>query len=513
MTTYGLTARRGERGIALMIALFAILLITAIALGMMFMADADTDVNKNYRNSQVAYFGSKAGLEAVRGLMVTPIPATYVPTTLPSNAANTGIIYVTNSNGPADVIAPNNIGSVTADDELCREGWIGLGMAAPAPGMPCTVAPNAAWYKTTPVPAANAPGTGTTAALPFKWVRITLKENTGFWPQVDPAGAVNQQICWNGTNEVVLPAGNLTCEAVVSPKMTTVFMLTSLGLTPTANGNGARRIQQIEVAQNPPFITNAALDTNDFVNTSGSSLTINGYDNCKCSCPIAKGKSAPTCTDRTTGAACTGNTYAIFTSKTISSSGSPALVAGTTPPNAQNQVYPYDVPSLIQRYSSQPGAVNITGPPYNVTCTPSGTPGVPANCGTFNGSNFGSAPSPFPPTDPNNPVGLVNQITYVPGSVDLQAHCNGGGVLIVDGDLTVHGGIDFYGLIIVRGVLTFAGGGSGQGNNIIGGVVAGSGSVADALGGSINMQFDSCALNRQQVAQPPTLLSTREEMY
>src|SRR5262249_40098727 len=153
-----------------------------------------------------------------------------------------------------------------------------------------------------------------------------------------------------------------------------VFILTSLAVTP----NGARRMLQMEVADSPPFLTNAALDTDDFVATNGSSLTINGFDNCKCSCTVGKGSSQPRCTDRVAGTPCTGNTYAIFTSQTVTSTGSPAIVAGTNPPSAQNQVFPYDVPSLIDSFRNQAGVVDIRSSPYNQVCS-----GSPSNCGSI----------------------------------------------------------------------------------------------------------------------------------
>ena len=306
-----------------------------------------------------------------------------------------------------------------------------------------------------------------------------------------------------------MPAGIATCEtpdpgSFSKPMRTTVYQLTSLAVTPT----NARRMAQMEVALDPPLITNAALDTNDFVNVSGSSVTVNGYDNCACACTLAKGAATPTCTLRTTGAACTGNTYAIFTSQSISTSGNPAIVAGTTPPTAEGQTLPYDVPALINTYKNAPGAIDTSGPPYNMSCN-----GSPLDCGSTSTGQFGTPPNPFPPVNVSNPPGLVNQITYIPGNVSLQAHTQGAGIMIVDGDLTVNGGIDFYGLILVKGVLTFKGGGAGQANNIIGGVLAGNGSVADALAGSINMQFDSCALAQNQLKRPPQMLSYRELQY
>jgi hypothetical protein len=512
-----------ERGVALLIALFALMLLAAVAFEMMYVADVETVVNDNFRSSQRSYDAAWSGVQEARERLMPSNTAPHLilaPTALPGAAAGS-IIYIRNPRTPevAGSIDPTTAANAFFDNEICHENFVGLGLANPGIGIPCAAGPPAGQvsYITS-----DAPFTSTAGALDYKWVRITQKANN----TANPGGGATYglvsgnvatsntiPICWDGVNEQPKPAGYVTCDDSPPPSPTyfkTVYILTSLAVTPT----GARRMAQMEVALDPPFITNASLDTDDLVSTIGSSLTINGFDNCKCACPIAKGKSVPVCTDRVTKAACTGNTYSIFTSKTVSSSGAPALVAGTSPAVAQNQVYPYDVPALIDRFKNQAGAVNVTGAPYNLSCS-----GSPANCGRTSGSVYGTPPNPFPPLNVNNPPGLVKQVTYFPGSIDLQAHTTGAGIMIVDGDLTVHGGIDFYGLLIVRGVLTFAGGGSGQANNIIGGVVAGNGQqagggvVADALGGAISMQFDSCALANDSAIQPPLRIAFRELPY
>jgi hypothetical protein len=109
-------------------------------------------------------------------------------------------------------------------------------------------------------------------------------------------------------------------------------------------------------------------------------------------------------------------------------------------------------------------------------------------------------------------------VVHIPGSVDLGG-ATGSGVLIVDGDLTVHGGLSYYGLIIVRGQITFLGGGS-QPVNLYGAILAGQdvnaqGIVGDSIGGSFSFQYDSCALKQKPIfaAGPPQLLAEHEIMY
>ena len=537
--------RRSERGVALIICLFALILLSGIGLGMMYMADTETSINRNYRDSQQAYFAAVAGVQEVRERLTptsTTVPVLAPPTTLPNVSITTGVVYVLNwGNGVAKAdITPWDMSdtSLYRDTEFCHENFGAVGsplVANTGANTPCIAVPTSGTptYVDSTMPTLFSANLN--ANVPYRWVRITLKANRSAVP--DPAATPNSfyvgansadntvPICWNGTAELPMPValGYTTCDMDPPPDgityLKSVYVLTALAITQ----NGSRRMTQMEVANNPPFLTNAAVDTNNFVTVSGSSVTVNGYDNCKCSCTLAVGNTPPTCTDRATGAACTGSTYAIFSSEKVSTSGGPALVAGTSPAVAQNQTFPYDVNALIATYSSMAGAVNLTSlptsSPDHVYCSPSTPPAYPTcgpnpgGTGNMTNTTFGTAPSPFPPTDPTNPVGAVNQITYIPGSASINAQSSGAGVLIVDGDLNLNAGLNFYGLIIVRGVLTYSGSGNGQNLNVAGSVIAGAGSAVDTLKGGINIQYDRCALLHNMTPQPPTVLANHEATY
>src|SRR5712692_7044846 len=55
--------RRNERGMALLLCILSLMLLTVIAAGMIYMTDSETMVNNNYRSSQQAYFAAMAGLQ------------------------------------------------------------------------------------------------------------------------------------------------------------------------------------------------------------------------------------------------------------------------------------------------------------------------------------------------------------------------------------------------------------------------------------------------------------------
>ena len=177
-----------ERGVALLFVLFALLLLTAIAAGMMFMSDTETAINANYRDSQAAFFAARAGVEEVRQRMRTGDPNTLDPTgasKLPSTVPTTlgGVLYVVN-NAPYDsnTSTPWTVSTTYMDDELCHGGYnIIYPGTPPANNVRCTSMPTGStWYSTlSGVSGVNstAPGAGTNAALYYKWVRVTWKEN------------------------------------------------------------------------------------------------------------------------------------------------------------------------------------------------------------------------------------------------------------------------------------------------------------------------------------------------
>ncbi len=502
--------RTSERGIALITALFALLLLTGIGFGLIYLTDAEILVNRNYRTSQQAYFAAKAGLEHVRERM-TPanVPPHLIvgPAATPGNAGS--ILYVTNPAGNGDTVDPTQATNAYADPQLCAEFPAVSGGACPGTGSNHYVSP----FKTDDTPNL----VNTAAALPYKWVRVEQKVNASTAPYYNQMAANNgavtptTPICWNGANELPLTnfPGDPSCAAGGGsdpPGHTPVYLLTSFARTNT----GASRMLQMEVAQDPPLVTHGAVDSQDHVNLNGQ-LTVNGYDYCSCTCTTTgNGNSAvTTCTNRATGAiapTCDRTHYAIYSASTVDNpNASETLVAGTNPPVVQNQPWTWNVNQLVQKYSTAPGAINVTSAPYNWSCSGS-------SCGTHSGATLGVPPA-FPPTPAVNPIGPANmqsQVTIVPGDLQLTGGSIGNGVLVVNGNLDIHGGLQFYGVIIVTGVISFTGGGS-QATNVYGGIIAGQQSLVDnTLGGSASISFDFCALPGGNQNSPPRSLALRD---
>src|SRR5713226_3730523 len=56
-----------ERGVALLIAVFALLLISGVAISLIVMSGTESAINANYRGSTQAFYAAHAGLEEARG--------------------------------------------------------------------------------------------------------------------------------------------------------------------------------------------------------------------------------------------------------------------------------------------------------------------------------------------------------------------------------------------------------------------------------------------------------------
>src|SRR5437660_4325144 len=96
--------RHNEKGIALILSILALLLLSAIAVGMMYMSTTEASVNANFKAEETEYFAARAGAEEIRDRMLPANPNTInafapnaagvdtctgtclLPTSLPNNA-------------------------------------------------------------------------------------------------------------------------------------------------------------------------------------------------------------------------------------------------------------------------------------------------------------------------------------------------------------------------------------------------------------------------------------------
>lgn len=413
--------RNHERGVALFMAIIALLLVSAIGMALMYMSDTETRVNANFRDTEVAGYAARAGLEEGRDRLRSSNPAHIVaPTALPSSSG--GVVYILNPGAPGQSVTPWAAGTPFFDDELCHENFY-ASPANPGAGVPCAASPaGATWYSSAP---STSPGSGTASALGYKWLRVTLKANGSmapYYPNGSSASAtLLNQVCWDGAHETAVAS---TCAASgYSP----VYVITSLAVTAT----GARRMAQMEAAMDPPANFPAA-------------LTIAGSGQTQCQ---IQGPPHPQISgiDNAPGVPA-GSGVAGFAASTSSSYS--GCVSGLQPGSDVSGAVPYNASPSVRNTST-------TGPPLDPRLDPA--QGLTAYLNSLiaaadnyytnaipNGANLGTAASP--------------KITVVNGSTQIGA-VTGYGVLIVTGNqaqLQIDGNIQWNGIILLASTNTQA---------------------------------------------------------
>ena len=277
----------GQRGVALIMALMLLMLLTALAAALVYVANMETAVNANYRREQVLYFAAKAGIEEARDrllwtnattlitppqgtcavsanhdcLRYPPVTPPVVPNDIPSGT-NGGVFYILGGTNPA-AVTPWTATTIYTDNELCHDQYALPGQTPEPPDVRCIDVPGGnTWYKTT---TSNIPWAGMAAALPYQWVRISWKLNgsvdnnlgTRRVSSTDPTGTT--PVCWDGAEEILLDIARTTdCTKMAGltppgPAATPVYLVTSLAVDPIS---GARRMVQAELASHPstPYI-------------------------------------------------------------------------------------------------------------------------------------------------------------------------------------------------------------------------------------------------------------------
>ncbi len=241
------------------------------------------------------------------------------------------------------------------------------------------------------------------------------------------------------------------------------------------------------------FNINAALKTQGQLRVGGSSK-ITGVDNvpgtwtdCPAVEPSQPGIRMPDPTQLTTQGACSGASCI---------SGDPKVLKDTTI-NATSLTMVGDIPfDSLKTYATKiiPG-----GNPPNVL--PSFNADGSCNIGDL--YNWGD------PVVPTSRCGDYFPIIWVDGNASFQG-TYGQGVLIVNGDMKVTGGLTFYGPVLVRGTLAT----SGTGGHFNGGVIAANVDLAgqqDVLGNA-EVKFSSCALIKA-ITSSATAFQMRERSW
>jgi len=158
---------RNEGGIALLISIFVLLLISVIAIALVVSSGTESALAGNYRSSTGVYYAALSGLEEARGRLLsknpdafkTTDPTTFLPA--PGTALNMGVTYYLINPVGGETITPWDSSSTYPDNQF-RVEFLPSSFAAPT--NPSNKALSV-WNKN-PLQSLNLPGPL------YKWVRI-----------------------------------------------------------------------------------------------------------------------------------------------------------------------------------------------------------------------------------------------------------------------------------------------------------------------------------------------------
>src|SRR6266404_3094347 len=220
--------RQSERGVALVIAIFTLMLISVVATALILMAGTQTAMKGNYKSAMHAFYDAKAGLEEARGRLwgfnSNPISDCVFQSGPPMKIGE--VCYITNPSGD-EIVDPTKPANQYADVEYQTEfKGLSLGGAHLVPS-------------TSP--------TGVIKGSLYKWVRITPRTEASANIDVDGKNGLDNltPLFYDGQQQVLSGSGGGGSQ---------VLTITSLAVTPY----GSRRMVQYTVA---PAAYTAALGT------------------------------------------------------------------------------------------------------------------------------------------------------------------------------------------------------------------------------------------------------------
>jgi hypothetical protein len=478
--------RRREAGIALLISIFILLLISVVAIALIVSSGTESALAGNYRSSTGVYYAAVAGLEEVRARL-RPNSTNYFRTTDPGFLPPAGTplavcspVYVINPLG-GEAVTPWDPANPYYDSEFSKEFPLDCGGAPPPSPSPSALS---IWNRN-PLNGLAFPGPL------YKWIRIngvteqSLNLDTApLYDGIDP-----KLVYFDGTNLNDTPTGNQVLE------------ITALAVLP----NGSQKLLQYLAAPQPlPLNFKAALtlDGNNvqFTAPNTTNFWVRGDDQ------FSVGNCNPGA-----GVAAVG-----FTNNADSSYSNILSAIQTGPPKSKDRQGNYTngvdpTPDLIP--------VTIAGNLQTVA-------GLNTLVQMLTQSADALINGPVTQSDSNNvmPSGMsaTNPVTVVVnGDLTINSwHSQGYGLLLVTGQLTIDPDATWNGIVLVIGAgnLYSHQGGSGQLNGavFIARTVDPSGNLVapyfdfTSSSGSNGVYYSSCWVQAAMPKLPYRILSFHE---
>jgi len=427
--------RRAEAGIALLIAIFVVLLISVVGIALVVSSGTETALAGNYRSATGVYYASLAGLEEARGRLLAKNPNSFLKTAAanflppPGTQWDIGYVRYILNPGPADAADTR-----TANPDTEYNNEFGSGKLEAADVQTTLSVWNVAPLNALPVPGPL-----------YKWVRINAVSEVSLQRQVAPYGDGHtpdpaKPIYYDGTQLNVSNSGSQVLE------------ITSLAALP----NGSQKLLQYLAAPIP--VTLPPLP---------AALTLAGNQTVRRVTYTAPSNNARFFVDGTDHD-CNGNSVAgpQFPAIGVFDSSDVAAVLSGIPIGYQPTNYPGVKPS--------PDVVTVNGAPFptnlqkpsaldaivqsiiqnsDAILTPVSTTTPPY---TAFGSDLTAATAGM---NSSNPMTVV-----VKGNLDLNGwHNTGYGLLLVTGNLNYDPDASWNGIVLVigQGTVTGSKGGSG----------------------------------------------------
>ena len=424
-----------EAGIALLISIFILLLISVVAISLLVSSGTESAIAGNYRAATAVYYAALAGLEEGRGRLSPKDPNSFknkAPNVLPPPGTTFDIGYVSYvlNPGPTD----GNVLATYPDMEYDNEFGSGALLAVAAAG---NVNTTASIWNLSPLNGLPFPGPL------YKWVRINAVSETSLNIDVDADGRADSTspLYYDGTRFSNDPSSG-----------SQVLEITSLAVLP----NGSQKLLQYLAAPIPitlpPFL---------------AALTLAGSQTVSRVAYTAPSNNAGFFVDGTDHD-CNGNGVAnpsfpaigVFDSPTDinavkfggnGGSGIPTDYRSSNYPGFQHSpaVEAVAFPTNLQKPSALDSIVQSIIRNADVVLTPSAGPVV--------GSNLSAATAGM---SWSNPMTVV-----INGDLDLTGwHNTGYGLLLVTGNLNYDPNANWDGIVLVigQGTVTGSKGGNGE---------------------------------------------------
>lgn len=308
--------------------------------------------------------------------------------------------------------------------------------------------------------------------------------------QTDPSGT--QILRWGDDNADGVPTRNTTTGEII-------YVAKSYASTGNAN-----KIVEVEVANFPPWTGGGtALYTEAPTTIQGTSTYISGEGG-------GDGNGGPgnRCGDPVVAIQSTLGPGGVTVEKGKGGGkGGPTIEGAPANPNAT----PPDPTSI----GYAPNNLDIQGmiDAYKVFATPGMSYKV--DSATNTGMTWGTPTTPDPTLHIASSCSEWNIVYYdtlvngSPTDIKLAGGTKGCGMLLVEGDLEINGGFNWYGVIMVTENIRYTGGGEKQ---ITGMVMAGGSADADLFGGDASIIYCAEATKNASQKQPALRLSWKEIM-